>query len=235
MNLSPRQFQQRNLVQIIENALKRERAARAEPGDRDHGEHADGQLRRQSGQAAEDSGAWRAHLDRRLWHRVLQLLVPAAVSGGPVEDRSELREEGGDGHECRSGGAGPSLRCRMGSISEWWPKGVETDEQLRFLLRRKCDEAQGNFVARPVPAREFCATVHAYSSNLSVLQNAVTRQSFGWHCAVAPLSSVRLAEAIKKATYCTLQSTLAADILNLGQLKTVGADAGQLQIEAQGQ
>ena len=49
-------------------------------------------------------------------------------------------------------------------------EGVETDEQLRFLLRRKCDDAQGNFVARPVPAREFCATVHAYSSNLSVLQ-----------------------------------------------------------------
>ena len=49
-------------------------------------------------------------------------------------------------------------------------EGVETDEQLRLLLRRKCDEAQGTVVARPVPAREFCATVHAYSSNLSVLQ-----------------------------------------------------------------
>src|ERR1700737_4152014 len=29
-------------------------------------------------------------------------------------------------------------------------EGGETDEQLRFLLRRKCDEAQGNFIALPV-------------------------------------------------------------------------------------
>jgi EAL domain-containing protein (putative c-di-GMP-specific phosphodiesterase class I) len=34
-------------------------------------------------------------------------------------------------------------------------EGVETEEQLRFLLRRKCDEAQGHFIGHPVPPEEF--------------------------------------------------------------------------------
>jgi diguanylate cyclase (GGDEF)-like protein/PAS domain S-box-containing protein len=53
-------------------------------------------------------------------------------------------------------------------------EGVETDEQLRFLLRKKCDEAQGYFIAKPTAAHEFCSVVRAYTSSLStsVLQNA---------------------------------------------------------------
>jgi EAL domain-containing protein (putative c-di-GMP-specific phosphodiesterase class I) len=38
-------------------------------------------------------------------------------------------------------------------------EGVETEEQLRFLLRRKCDEAQGYFIARPVAQEDFCEAV----------------------------------------------------------------------------
>lgn len=40
-------------------------------------------------------------------------------------------------------------------------EGVETEEQYRFLVRKRCDEAQGYFLARPVPASEFCETVRA--------------------------------------------------------------------------
>jgi diguanylate cyclase (GGDEF)-like protein/PAS domain S-box-containing protein len=40
-------------------------------------------------------------------------------------------------------------------------EGVETEEQLRFLLRRRCDEAQGNFFAGPIPAQDFAAVVRA--------------------------------------------------------------------------
>jgi EAL domain-containing protein (putative c-di-GMP-specific phosphodiesterase class I) len=47
-------------------------------------------------------------------------------------------------------------------------EGVETDEQMRFLLRRKCDEAQGNFIAKPVPQKEFSAVVRQYASNPSI-------------------------------------------------------------------
>ena len=40
-------------------------------------------------------------------------------------------------------------------------EGVETEEQFRFLVRRRCDQAQGYFIARPVPAGQFAATVRA--------------------------------------------------------------------------
>jgi len=43
-------------------------------------------------------------------------------------------------------------------------EGVETEEQLRFLVRKRCDEAQGFFLARPVPASAFCETVRACSA-----------------------------------------------------------------------
>ncbi|NHN35590.1 sensor domain-containing protein [Paenibacillus agricola] len=34
-------------------------------------------------------------------------------------------------------------------------EGVETAEQLQFLKQHKCDEIQGFFISKPVPAREF--------------------------------------------------------------------------------
>ncbi len=40
-------------------------------------------------------------------------------------------------------------------------EGVETEEQLRFLRRRRCDEGQGYLFARPVSAAEFPAAVQA--------------------------------------------------------------------------
>jgi EAL domain-containing protein (putative c-di-GMP-specific phosphodiesterase class I) len=47
-------------------------------------------------------------------------------------------------------------------------EGVETDEQLRFLLRRKCDEAQGYFIGRPVAPEEFCEAVRSGNSQINV-------------------------------------------------------------------
>jgi len=47
-------------------------------------------------------------------------------------------------------------------------EGVETEEQLRFLLRRKCDEAQGYFIARPLPPEEIfvgCANLRQQDSS----------------------------------------------------------------------
>jgi diguanylate cyclase (GGDEF)-like protein/PAS domain S-box-containing protein len=40
-------------------------------------------------------------------------------------------------------------------------EGIETPEQLHFLLQRKCDEAQGYYFSRPVAAAGFVAAVAA--------------------------------------------------------------------------
>ena len=50
-------------------------------------------------------------------------------------------------------------------------EGVENEEQFRFLVRKRCDEAQGFFLARPVPASEFCETVRA-CNGVSMLRSA---------------------------------------------------------------
>ncbi len=50
-------------------------------------------------------------------------------------------------------------------------EGVETEEQFRFLARQRCDEAQGYFLARPVPASGFCDAVRACNA-VATLQSA---------------------------------------------------------------
>ncbi len=49
-------------------------------------------------------------------------------------------------------------------------EGVENEEELRFLARRKCDEAQGNYLGYPVPVADFAAVIKGCSS-INVLQN----------------------------------------------------------------
>jgi len=37
-------------------------------------------------------------------------------------------------------------------------EGVETQDQMRFLERRGCDEMQGYYFSKPLPAEELAAT-----------------------------------------------------------------------------
>ena len=102
INLSPRQFQQKNLVHVVKNSLRKSGL----PPERLQIEITENMLtvnsRRCSGQATADAGTGSAHLDRRLRHGVLQLLLPAAVSGRPSEDRSKLCKAGWN--RCERGG-----------------------------------------------------------------------------------------------------------------------------------
>jgi EAL domain-containing protein (putative c-di-GMP-specific phosphodiesterase class I) len=40
-------------------------------------------------------------------------------------------------------------------------EGVETNEQLAFLRANRCDEIQGYYFSKPLPAREFAALFSA--------------------------------------------------------------------------
>ena len=41
-------------------------------------------------------------------------------------------------------------------------EGLETEEEMRFLVRRRCDEAQGYLISRPVPAADFGPAVRKF-------------------------------------------------------------------------
>lgn len=169
INLSPRQFQQGNLVQMIENSLRVSglpaRNLEIEITENMLMVNSDGNLAklqkiRELGAciSIDDFGTGFCSFSYLLQYQVDRLKIDQSFVKKSVTDTNAaavVRTIIAMSH---------GLNIRV--VAE----GVETHEQLRFLLRRKCDEAQGNFVARPVAAREFCATVNAYSSNLSVLQ-----------------------------------------------------------------
>jgi len=47
-------------------------------------------------------------------------------------------------------------------------EGVETEDQLRFLLRRRCDEAQGHFIGYPVSPEEFSKSARSGNSQFDL-------------------------------------------------------------------
>ncbi len=56
---------------------------------------------------------------------------------------------------------GKSLKLKL--VAE----GVETEEQLAFLMRLQCDEYQGFYFSKPVPATELVELLGA-SSRIAV-------------------------------------------------------------------
>lgn len=170
VNLSPRQLQQRDLVEIIENALRASglpaRDLEIEITESMLMVNSDGNLDklqkiRELGAriSIDDFGTGFCSFSYLLQYQVDRLKIDQSFVKKSVTDANAaavVRTIIAMSH---------GLNIRV--VAE----GVETDEQLRFLLRRKCDEAQGNFIASAVSAQEFGATVRAYSSSISVLQS----------------------------------------------------------------
>ncbi|HEU5341462.1 putative bifunctional diguanylate cyclase/phosphodiesterase [Edaphobacter sp.] len=170
VNLSPRQLQQRNLVQIIENALK----ASGLPARNLEIEITEGMLMVNScgnlaklqqirelgvGISIDDFGTGFSSFSYLLQYQVDRLKIDQSFVKKSVTDANAaavVRTIIAMSH---------GLNIRV--VAE----GVETDEQLRFLLRRKCDEAQGNFVAAAVSAQDFITAVRTPGSGILTLRN----------------------------------------------------------------
>ena len=156
VNLSPRQFQQRNLVQVIEHALTvsglAARNLEIEITENMLMVNSDGNLDklqriRELGAriSIDDFGTGFCSFSYLLQYQVDRLKI----------DKSFVKQAGTDPNAAAV--VRTIIAMSHGLAIRVVAEGVETDEQLRFLMRRKCDEAQGNYIAGPVPANEFAA------------------------------------------------------------------------------
>jgi diguanylate cyclase (GGDEF)-like protein len=165
VNLSPRQFQQKNLVHVVENSLAKSDL----PAERLQIEITENMLMSNSEDildklqkmrelgvriSIDDFGTGFCSFSYLLQYQVDRLKI----------DQSFVKKAGTDANAAAV--VRTIIAMSHGLNIKVVAEGVETDEQLRFLLRRKCDEAQGNYIGRPVAPEEFCQVVRAYSSQI---------------------------------------------------------------------
>jgi EAL domain-containing protein (putative c-di-GMP-specific phosphodiesterase class I) len=163
VNLSPRQFRQKNLVHIVQNSL----AKSGLPAERLQIEITENMLMVNSEDvlgklqkirelgvriSIDDFGTGFCSFSYLLQYQVDRLKI----------DQSFVKKAGTDANAAAV--VRTIIAMSHGLNIKVVAEGVETDEQLRFLMRRKCDEAQGNFLGRPVAPEEFCNAVRAYAN-----------------------------------------------------------------------
>jgi diguanylate cyclase (GGDEF)-like protein/PAS domain S-box-containing protein len=165
VNLSPRQFRQKNLMHVVENSLAKSGLSAeklqieiTENMLMSNSEDILGKLQkmRELGVriSIDDFGTGFCSFTYLLQYQVDRLKI----------DQSFVKKAGSDANAAAV--VRTIIAMSHGLNIKVVAEGVETDEQLRFLLRRKCDEAQGNFIGRPVAQEEFCDAVRAYSNQI---------------------------------------------------------------------
>jgi diguanylate cyclase (GGDEF)-like protein/PAS domain S-box-containing protein len=165
VNLSPRQFRQKNLVYVVENSLAKSGLSAeklqieiTENMLMSNSEDILGKLEkiRELGVriSIDDFGTGFCSFTYLLQYQVDRLKI----------DQSFVKKAGIDANAAAV--VRTIIAMSHGLNIKVVAEGVETDEQLRFLLRRKCDEAQGNFIGRPVAQEEFCEAVRAYTNQI---------------------------------------------------------------------
>ena len=165
INLSPRQFRQKNLVHVVENSLMKSGL----PAERlqieitenmlmSNSEDVLGKLQRmrQLGVriSIDDFGTGFCSFSYLLQYQVDRLKI----------DQSFVKKAGTDANAAAV--VRTIIAMSHGLNIKVVAEGVETEEQLRFLLRRKCDEAQGYFIARPLAPEEFCEAVRTCGNKI---------------------------------------------------------------------
>lgn len=174
VNLSPRQFQQKNLVQVIEHCLAKSGLAACHLEIEitegilmvnSHDNLDKLQKIRELGAriSIDDFGTGFCSFSYLLQYQVDRLKI----------DQSFVRQAETDLNAASV--VRTIIAMSHGLNIKVVAEGVETDEQLRFLLRKKCDEAQGNLLGLPVAARDFAAAARSYSRNMGSLQGLEVR------------------------------------------------------------
>jgi diguanylate cyclase (GGDEF)-like protein len=158
VNLSPRQFQQKDLLEVIENALKVSglpaRSLEIEITENmvmlnsESNMNKLQKIRELGAQIAiDDFGTGFSSFTYLLQYQVDRLKIDQSFVRKAVDDTNAAAV------------VRTIIAMSHGLNMKVVAEGVETEEQLRFLLRRKCDEAQGRFFSGPVPAEEFARVV----------------------------------------------------------------------------
>ncbi len=165
VNLSPRQFQQKNLVHVVENSL----AKSGLPPEKLQIEITENMLMVNSEDvldklqrmrelgvriSIDDFGTGFCSFSYLLQYQVDRLKI----------DQSFVKKAGTDANAAAV--VRTIIAMSHGLNIKVVAEGVETEDQLRFLLRRKCDEAQGYFVAQPMAPEEFCEAVRNWGNKI---------------------------------------------------------------------
>jgi EAL domain-containing protein (putative c-di-GMP-specific phosphodiesterase class I) len=165
INLSPRQFQQKNLVHVVENALIKSglpaELLQIEITENMLMSNSEGVLHKLEKMrklgvriSIDDFGTGFCSFSYLLQYQVDRLKI----------DQSFVKKAGTDANAAAV--VRTIIAMSHGLNIKVVAEGVETEDQLRFLLRRKCDEAQGFFIGQPVAEAEFCEAVRAYTSQI---------------------------------------------------------------------
>jgi diguanylate cyclase (GGDEF)-like protein/PAS domain S-box-containing protein len=165
VNLSPRQFQQKNLVQVVQNSLIKSGLF----AEKLQIEITENMLMVNSSdvldklQKIRELGARISIDDFGTGFCSFSYLLQYHVDRLKI-DQSFIKKAETDANAAAV--VRTIIAMSHGLNIKVVAEGVETDEQLRFLLRRKCDEAQGNFIGRPVSRQKFADTVRTYSNQI---------------------------------------------------------------------
>ncbi len=160
VNLSPRQFQQKNLLEVIENALQLSglppQSLEIEITENMVMLNSESNLDklqklRELGAriAIDDFGTGFCSFTYLLQYQVDRLKI----------DQSFVRQAVNDANAAAV--VRTIIAMSHGLNMKVVAEGVESEEQLRFLLRRRCDEAQGRFFSGPVAVEDFAGAVRA--------------------------------------------------------------------------
>jgi diguanylate cyclase (GGDEF)-like protein len=167
VNLSPRQFQQKNLVHIVENSLVKSGL----PPERLQIEITENMLMANSEdildklQRMRELGVRISIDDFGIGFCSFSYLLQYQVDRLKI-DQSFVKKAGTDANAAAV--VRTIIAMSHGLNIKVVAEGVETEDQLRFLLRRKCDEAQGYFIARPLVPEEFCEAVRICSNKIPI-------------------------------------------------------------------